>query len=267
MQEIKDAIGVVRDFPQKGIVFRDISGLLRVPKLRELALDLMAKHYTDNKIQVDIMAGIDSRGFIFGMGLAARLNIPFVMIRKPNKLPGEVVSVDYGLEYGKNSLSLQVGSMKAGDKVVVVDDLLATGGSAEAACHLVKKLGATVVGTCFAIELDGLDGRKKLPGMDVFSLVHFPAGDEPAPTNQPDREKHTQTEKSKEREQETQTEGKKESKKPKQRRGRRKNNKLKQKRPKKEQRSRAPPQHHCPLCLMRPIYVRIAEQLYYIIIP
>jgi len=173
MDRFKEAIAEYPDFPQKGILFRDISPLLANTQLREEAYDLMAKHYIDSKIQIDAVAGIDSRGFIFGTALAARLKVPFVMIRKPSKLPGKIHSIDYGLEYGKNTLTLQHDAIRDNHKVLVVDDLLATGGSADAAIQLIKKAGGTVVGACFAIELDGLDGAKKLSPVPVFSLMHF----------------------------------------------------------------------------------------------
>eukprot|EP00026_Physarum_polycephalum_P005439 Phypoly_transcript_05473.p2 GENE.Phypoly_transcript_05473~~Phypoly_transcript_05473.p2 ORF type:complete len:199 (+),score=29.72 Phypoly_transcript_05473:31-597(+) len=168
------AIGVIRDFPQPGIVFRDVSPLLRENKLREEAYDALAKHYIDNNIKVDLVAGIESRGFIFGTALAARLNCGFIMVRKPSKLPGKIISVDYGLEYGKNTLCLQEESIKPKQNVLIVDDLLASGGTAEAAAKLIKQLDGNVVGACFLIELDGLDGRKKLSTIPVFSLLTFP---------------------------------------------------------------------------------------------
>jgi len=168
-------IALFPDFPKPGIMFKDISPLLGDPKLREEAFDLMAQHYLDNKIEVDVVAGIDSRGFIFGTALAARLKVGFVMIRKPSKLPGEIITYDYSLEYGKNQLCVQVGAIKPNQKVVIVDDLLATGGSAGAAIYLVHQLQGKVVGACFAIELDGLGGRQKLAPVPVHSLLIYAA--------------------------------------------------------------------------------------------
>jgi len=174
-----EAIGLFWDFPQPGILFRDISPLLQDVKLREEAFHEMAAYYFENNISVDVVAGIDSRGFIFGTGIATRLQVPFVMVRKPSKLPGKTISIDYGLEYGKNTLVMQVGSIKPGQRVLVVDDLLATGGSANAAIHLIQQQKGEVVGACFAIELEGLGGRQKLAPVDVFSLLTYPAGGEP----------------------------------------------------------------------------------------
>eukprot|EP01111_Echinosteliopsis_oligospora_P007157 TRINITY_DN2182_c0_g1_i1.p1 TRINITY_DN2182_c0_g1~~TRINITY_DN2182_c0_g1_i1.p1 ORF type:complete len:199 (-),score=60.02 TRINITY_DN2182_c0_g1_i1:79-675(-) len=178
IEKIKKAISVHKDFPSKGIMFRDISPLMRDNELREKTFDLMAKKYIDQGIHIDVVAGIESRGFIFGTALATRLKASFVMIRKPGKLPGETVCVDYGLEYGNNTLYLQMDALKPGQTVLIVDDLLATGGTAAAAVTLCNKVGGKVIGVCFAIELDGLNGKNKFADVDVFSLLHFPVGGE-----------------------------------------------------------------------------------------
>jgi len=158
LDKVKAKIASVSNFPKHGIMFRDITPLLQDVEAREIALDEMSKLVTKD-MQADIIAGLDARGFLFGLAIATRLKLPFVMIRKPSKMPN-TISVDYALEYGTNTLEVQQGAIPKGSKVVLVDDLLATGGSLLAANALVEKCGAKTVAAMCLIELDGLQGRK-----------------------------------------------------------------------------------------------------------
>lgn len=158
----------VQDFPKPGIVFKDISPLLRSPEMmREVTVEL-AKEIGD----ADVVVGADARGFLFGPQLAMETNKPFVMVRKPGKLPGEVVSFEYELEYGTDKLEILKDSIQAGQKVVVVDDLLATGGTVGAIVKLIESLGATVIKALFVIELSFLEGSKKI-NAPVKSLIQY----------------------------------------------------------------------------------------------
>lgn len=169
--DLASLIRDVPDFPVPGILFKDITTLLRnAAALREV-ITLLADRYTD--AQVDIVAAIESRGFIFGAPLAVRLGAGFVPVRKPGKLPAQAISESYMLEYGTNTLEMHVDAIQPGQRVLVVDDLLATGGSARAAINLVERLGGQVVGLAFVVELDFLNGRQKLTGYPVYSLVHY----------------------------------------------------------------------------------------------
>ena len=171
IEKIKSLIRDVPDFPKKGILFRDITTLIKDPDGLKLVIDIFYEIYKNEKI--DYIAGIESRGFIFGMPLAYKLGCGFVPVRKPNKLPCEVISEEYDLEYGKDKIEIHKDSLKKGDRVLIVDDLLATGGTAAAAVSLVSKL-ADVVGIAFAIELTDLGGREKLPkDTKIVSLAKY----------------------------------------------------------------------------------------------
>ncbi len=169
--DLSQAIRSIPDFPKKGIIFRDITTLLKDPEALKETMNRLALHYKDEKI--DRIVGIESRGFIFGTPLALELGCGFILIRKPGKLPAEVVSQEYELEYGTDKLEIHKDAIETGERVLIVDDLLATGGTAEAACSLVEKVGGEIAGCAFVIELDFLEGRKKLTGRDIFSIVHY----------------------------------------------------------------------------------------------
>lgn len=171
IEKIKSLIRDVPDFPKKGILFRDITTLIKDPAGLKLTIDTMYEIYKDE--QIDYVAGIESRGFIFGMPLAYKLGCGFIPVRKPNKLPCEVISEEYDLEYGKDKIEIHKDALKKGDRVLIVDDLLATGGTAAAAVNLVSKL-ADVAGIAFAIELVELNGRNKLPkDIKITSLAKY----------------------------------------------------------------------------------------------
>jgi adenine phosphoribosyltransferase len=161
----------IPDFPVKGILFRDITTLVRDGEAFQDVVDAMVEHYIDTDI--DVIVGIEARGWIFGAPLAYELGAGFVPVRKPSKLPAEKISVSYSLEYGTNTLEMHKDALAPGTKVLLVDDLLATGGSAKAAVDLVEKLGGQVVGLAFLIELKDLRGRDKLKNYDVFSMIQF----------------------------------------------------------------------------------------------
>ncbi|MBL4849431.1 MAG: adenine phosphoribosyltransferase [Planctomycetes bacterium] len=168
---INELIRDVPDFPKPGIVFKDITPILANPEAMSKIYDALAAPYREAGITKVI--GIESRGFIFGTPLADRLGVGFVPIRKPGKLPWKKVSVSYALEYGEDTLEPHVDSVGPEDKVVIVDDLLATGGTLAAACELVKGLGTTIVGCSVVIELGFLEGRAKLDGVEIHSLVSY----------------------------------------------------------------------------------------------
>lgn len=157
---VKDKIRDVVDFPKKGIVFRDITTALKDAETLKVMIDYLCEQFKD--VKIDYIAGIESRGFIFGMPMAYKLNAGFVPIRKPNKLPAATYSEEYALEYGTDKIEVHQDAFPQGANVLIVDDLLATGGTAEAACKLVKKTGANLVGIAFLIELKALKGREKL---------------------------------------------------------------------------------------------------------
>ena len=160
MIEVEHLIRDVPDFPEKGIIFKDISPLLADGPTLERAIEAMAKPYADE--EVEQVVGIESRGFIFGMGIALSLGCGFIPVRKPGKLPYETVSQTYDLEYGTDTVEMHVDALEAGQRVVVVDDVLATGGTMQATCQLLEKLDATVIGLSFLLELSFLRGREKL---------------------------------------------------------------------------------------------------------
>jgi len=171
MDDLKKLIREVPDYPKPGILFYDLTTLLKNKQGFHLLIDRLCGHYADHRI--DLVAGIEARGFIFGPALAYRLNAGFIPVRKPKKLPAKTASVSYALEYGKDTLEIHEDAVQKGQRVLVCDDLLATGGTAAATVQLIRNLGGTVDGTAFAVELTFLNGRSKLPGLDVFSLIQY----------------------------------------------------------------------------------------------
>ena len=169
--QLKKLIREVPDFPKQGILFYDITTLLKDKAGLATLVDRLADHYRDKKI--DLVLGMEARGFIFAPALAYRLNAGFVPVRKPGKLPAETVKFDYTLEYGTNSLEMHKDAINRGQRVLIVDDLLATGGTAEATAKLVTSVGAEIAGLAFVVELDFLKGREKLKKYDVMSLLHY----------------------------------------------------------------------------------------------
>lgn len=169
---VKSKIRDVVDFPKQGIVFRDITTALKDSETLKVMIDYLCEQYND--VKIDYIAGIESRGFIFGMPMAYKLNAGFVPIRKPNKLPAETYAQEYELEYGTDKIEVHKDAFPAGANVLVVDDLLATGGTAEAACKLVRKTGANLVGIAFLIELNALKGREKLQDCGkIVSMLEY----------------------------------------------------------------------------------------------
>jgi adenine phosphoribosyltransferase len=171
MEELKKLIREVPDFPKPGILFYDITTLLKDAEGFRSVIDGLRRHYQNAR--VDTVLGIEARGFIFAPALAYALGAGFVPVRKPKKLPAECVSVTYDLEYGSDSLEMHKDAIGQGHRVLIVDDLLATGGTAAAAARMVEKVGGSVAGIGFVIELTFLQGRQKLPGLDVFSLLQY----------------------------------------------------------------------------------------------
>jgi len=171
MDDLKKLIREVPDFPKPGILFYDITTLIKGPAGFRAVIDGLKQHYRD--AQVDIVLGIEARGFIFAPALAYALGAGFVPVRKPKKLPAACVSVTYDLEYGTDSLEMHQDAIAPGHRVLIVDDLLATGGTAAAAARLVEKVGGQVAGLGFVVELTFLNGREKLAGRDVFSLLQY----------------------------------------------------------------------------------------------
>ncbi|MBA7544505.1 Adenine phosphoribosyltransferase [subsurface metagenome] len=171
MIDLKEKIRNIPDFPVKGIQFKDITTLLKDKEAFKYSIDEITKHCS--KYQIDYIAGIEARGFIIGAPVAYQLGIGFLPVRKPEKLPGEVEKVSYELEYGEGILEMHKDAVDSGDKIMVIDDLLATGGTTAAVFELIEKLGGKVVGSSFIIELEFLNPREKLEGYDVFSLVQY----------------------------------------------------------------------------------------------
>jgi len=171
VEPLKKLIREVPDFPVPGILFYDITTLLKDKRGFATLIDALSEHYIDQEI--DLVLGMEARGFIFGPAVAYRLNAGFVPIRKPKKLPAATASISYDLEYGKNTLEIHRDAINRGQRVIIVDDLLATGGTAEATVSLAESLGAKVVGCGFVVELDFLKGREKLAKYNVFSLLHY----------------------------------------------------------------------------------------------
>ena len=170
--DVKSKIRDIKDFPKEGIIFRDITTALKEPETLKVMIDYLCEQFKG--VKIDYIAGIESRGFIFGMPMAYKLNAGFVPIRKPNKLPAATYSQEYELEYGTDKIEVHQDAFPQGANVLVVDDLLATGGTAEAACKLVKKTGANLVGIAFLIELEALKGREKLKDAGkVISMLKY----------------------------------------------------------------------------------------------
>lgn len=171
MKPIEEYVRSIPDFPEPGIIFRDVTSILQDADGLHLAIDLMQEKLKD--VDFDVVVGPESRGFIFGVPIAYNLHKPFVPIRKKGKLPRETVSVSYDLEYGSAEIEMHKDSIKPGQKVVIVDDLIATGGTIEAAIKLVEQLGGEVVKVVFLMELAGLKGRERLKGYDVASVICY----------------------------------------------------------------------------------------------
>lgn len=171
MKKIEEYVRSIPDFPEPGIIFRDVTSILQDAQGLRLAIDLMQEKLKD--VDFDVVAGTESRGFIFGVPIAYNMEKSFVPVRKKGKLPFETVSMEYDLEYGTAEIEIHKDAIRPGQKVVVIDDLIATGGTVEAAVKLIEKLGGEVVKIVFLMELAGLEGRKKLEGYDVESVICY----------------------------------------------------------------------------------------------
>jgi adenine phosphoribosyltransferase len=171
IETLKPLIREIPDFPKKGILFRDITPLLADPSGIALAVELLANPFRGKNI--DLVVGAESRGFIFGTAVACCLSAGFVLVRKPGKLPHKKVSMTYDLEYGTDTLEMHEDSILKDQRVLIVDDLLATGGTMKACCDLVEKIGGNVVGLAVLIELAGLKGRDRLKGYDIHSVIKY----------------------------------------------------------------------------------------------
>lgn len=171
MEDLKKLIRDVPDFPKKGIVFKDITPLLQDPKGLKTTVEAISHYYKNKKI--DIIVGAEARGFILAPTIAFSLGAGFVPVRKPGKLPYEKISMSYDLEYGTDTLEIHKDGIRKGQRVLMVDDLLATGGTMAACCKLVESLGGNIVGCAFLIELSFLSGKKALSKYDVFSLIKY----------------------------------------------------------------------------------------------
>lgn len=170
--DVKSKIRDIKDFPKEGIIFRDITTALKDAETLRVIVDYLCEQFKD--VKIDYIAGIESRGFILGMPMAYKMGIGFVPVRKPNKLPAATYSQEYALEYGTDKIEIHQDAFPQGTNVLVVDDLLATGGTAEAACKLVKKAGANLIGTAFLIELTALNGRDKLvDSPKIVSMLQY----------------------------------------------------------------------------------------------
>lgn len=171
MIDLKKYVATVKDFPKEGIIFRDITTLMNNGEAYKVATDEIVKFAKEQ--EVDLIVGPEARGFIFGCPVSYAMGIGFVPVRKPNKLPREVIEHSYDLEYGSNTLCMHKDAIKPGQRVLIVDDLLATGGTMEAAIKLVEELGGVVAGLAFLIELEELKGREKLKGYPVLTLMKY----------------------------------------------------------------------------------------------
>lgn len=170
--DVKNKIRTVENFPKEGILFRDITTALKDAETLKTIVDYLCEKFKD--VKIDYIAGIESRGFILGMPMAYKMGVGFVPVRKPNKLPAATYSQEYSLEYGTDKIEIHQDAFEKGANVLVVDDLLATGGTAEAACKLVRKAGANLVGIAFLIELEALKGREKLSDVsNVVSMLKY----------------------------------------------------------------------------------------------
>lgn len=172
IEDVKNKIRTIKDFPKKGIIFRDITTGLKDAQALQYMIDYMSSQFKDEKI--DYIVGAESRGFIFGTAMAYKMNCGFIPVRKPNKLPAATISEPYELEYGTDIIEIHSDAIEKGAKVLFVDDLLATGGTAKAACNLIKKAGGELVGAAFLIELKDLNGRKNLQDCGkVISMLQY----------------------------------------------------------------------------------------------
>lgn len=171
MKKIEEYVKSIPDFPEKGIIFRDVTSVLQDADGLHLAIDEIQKRLEG--VDFDVIAGTESRGFIFGMPVAYNMHKPFVLVRKKGKLPRETVSMEYELEYGSATIEMHKDAVQPGQKVVLIDDLIATGGTIEAAAKLVEQLGGEVVKIVFLMELAGLNGREKLKKYDVDSVIRY----------------------------------------------------------------------------------------------
>ncbi len=171
MDDLKKLIREVPDYPKPGILFYDVTTVLKDKAGFKTLIDRFCAHYQGHKI--DLVAGIEARGFIFAPALAYSMGAGFIPIRKPKKLPAKTAKISYALEYGTDTMEIHEDAVQKGQRVLLCDDLLATGGTAAAAVELLRSLGAVVDGAAFAVELSFLNGRAKLPGMDVFSLLQY----------------------------------------------------------------------------------------------
>ena len=163
----------IQDFPEEGVLFRDVTPLLKDKDAYKEAIDRFVAWANDLGVKTDIVAGPEARGFLFGCPVAYQLNAGFVPVRKPGKLPRETISEKYDLEYGTNEVFMHADSILPGQNVIIVDDLLATGGTVEATVKLVERLGGKVAGIAFFIELEALEGRKRLQGYNVYSMLKY----------------------------------------------------------------------------------------------
>ena len=171
IEQLKTYVHDIPDFPKEGIIFKDISPLLASAKARTLATQLLVQPFSGKKI--DYVVGMEARGFLFGPLLADALDAGFVMVRKPDKLPGSLVRQEYQLEYGTDTIEMQLSAIPKGSHVLIHDDVLATGGTAGATAQLIEKAGGMIVGASFLIELDFLNGREKLEGIDTHAVLHY----------------------------------------------------------------------------------------------
>jgi adenine phosphoribosyltransferase len=173
LQYLRDHIRQVPDFPKKGILFLDITTSVKDPKSLRLTMDFLKEKVAP--LKPDYVVGLESRGFVYGAPLAVELGCGFIMVRKPNKLPGSKISESYGLEYGRDTLEIHADAVKPGDKVVIIDDLLATGGTVTAAIRLMQRVGAEIKAAVLPIELTPLKGREKIEemGVDVISMLQY----------------------------------------------------------------------------------------------
>jgi len=170
-KKVSEFIRDIPDFPKKGIIFKDITPLLASKDAFKSAIELMVRPYKNKGI--DKVASMESRGFIFGAAVAMELGCGFIPIRKKGKLPYKTVSQTYQLEYGTDTLEIHEDAVSHGEKILIVDDVLATGGTAKAVCSLIEKIGGEVAGLCFLVELEFLKPREKLVGRDIFSLIKY----------------------------------------------------------------------------------------------
>jgi len=171
MKKLEEYVRSIPDFPEPGIIFRDVTSVLQDKDGLKLAIDQMQELIGD--VEFDVVVGPESRGFIFGVPIAYNLNKAFVPIRKKGKLPGETISMDYELEYGKATIEMHKDAIKPGQKIVIIDDLIATGGTIEAITKLIEILGGEVIKIVFLMELKGLNGRDKLKGYDVEAVIQY----------------------------------------------------------------------------------------------